>query len=105
MSWADEINAAMARGKSPYTALDLLRWLREGKAELYVWPKMHASAVLLDGVVEIGHVYGTWTKEEAEELWERLRAFCEKHGATGGVVHGRRGWQRFLRMKGFETCR
>ncbi len=103
MTWADEVDIAMEKGKSPHTVTDLLRLLREGRAEFYVWPKMHASAVIRDGVVEIGHVYGEWTKEEADELWARLLNFCKKHGKTGGVVHGRKGWQRFLKMKGFQT--
>lgn len=103
MDMMDEIDVAMKRGKSPYTALDLFRWLREGNAEIYIWPNMHASSVFIDDEVQIGHVYGTWTTEEAEELWERLLAFCKKNGKTGGKVFGRKGWQRFLKIKGFQT--
>lgn len=103
MSWADEIDHAMRRGNSPYTSLDLLRLAREGRAEIYIWPRMHASSVLLNDTVEIGHVFGEWTPEEAQELWARLLAFCVRHGKSGGIVKGRPGWRRFLRMKGFQT--
>lgn len=101
--WADQIDHAMKRGGSPYTALDVLRWLREGIATLWIWPNMHASAVVLDGVVHIGHVWGRWLLDEAQELWDQLGAFCQRFGRVGGKVQGRAGWQRFLRMRGFTT--
>ena len=81
MTWADQIDAACERGGGPLRFLDLFRLLRLGQARLWIWPNMHASAILTpDGAVEIFHVFGRWVGTEARELLGNLKAWGQYHG-------------------------
>lgn len=103
MTWADEIQVAMVRGKSPYTAADVLRWLRNGDAWMGVTPNLHASLWFRDGICEVGHMFGRWTKEDAEWLRDAAWREMRKRGITEMQVNGRKGWKRFWKLKGFEN--
>jgi hypothetical protein len=99
MTWADQIDRALQRVGSPYTALDLLRFLREGKARLYVGERLHGALWWRDdGVVEVFHVAGTWNAADGDWLFEKM---YEAVPNARVAINGRPGWERFLRMKGY----
>lgn len=102
MSWADDIDLAMQRGGSPYTAADLIRWLREGRAGMAVTDDMHASWVFEDGACNVGHVHGRWNGASMRWLIGCMKRDMEARGVTSWRWSGRAGWARFLRSKGFK---
>ena len=103
MTWADEIDTALTRAGSPYQAGDLIRWLCSGTLKLAVGNQMHGSLWFRpDGEPEIAHLYGNWNEEDALWLFSKLKEY-----ANGRFVEikGRPGWERFLKMKGWNDGR
>jgi len=101
-SWADEIDVAMVRGKSPWRATDLLRWLREGSAGLAMGEDMHASWVFEGDVCTVGHVYGRWNADEMAWFVRCMERDMAARGVRSWRWSGRPGWARFLRSKGWQ---
>ena len=100
--WADEIDHAMKRGNSPYTALTVIGWLRSGQGHFAACGDMTASVWFRpDGVAEIGHISGTWNDSDATWLYRCLMRELRDRGLTDWVFKGRKGWERFLRRKGW----
>ena len=101
MTWCDDIDAAMQRGKSPYNALDVLGWVRDGNASFAATERMSAS-VWWNGPSgpEIGHICGEWNDEDARWLLEVADRECRERGVDCIAVQGRKAWRRFLRIKG-----
>ena len=96
-TWADQIDGAM-RG---YTADDVLFWLRNGEAMMFISGDLHASIkVGTDGTAQVAHMAGTWTDSDAAWIIERARARMREIGIPDLQINGRPGWKRFLQMKG-----
>ena len=103
MTLGDQVELAMVRGRSPYTVLDLLRWLREGRAEMWIGHHLHASVVVLEPpVAEVGHLAGRWNDDECRELIAWMHEVMARKGATVWTWRGRPGWARFLKQRGIE---
>lgn len=103
MSWADEIEQAMQNSESPFTVNDVLAKLRTGEARMWVSGELHGSVFIYDdNTAEVGHMAGKWTDRDGSWIIGKCRAYCKALGIDELHVHGRRGWQRFLRMKGFS---
>ena len=100
MTWSDEIDAAMRRGGSPYSAVDLLRLVRAGRATFRALTHMRGSVVFCDGYAEVGHIAGKWDRAEAQELLDWARGLARARGCRALRVTGRRGWRRFLKTEG-----
>ena len=105
MTWADDIDLAMKRGRSPYRAEDLIRWLRSGAATFAVTESMSAS-IWWDGPdgPEIAHIAGKWHNNDAAWLYSRMKRECQTRGVDFVQINGRNGWPRFFRMKGISIC-
>ncbi len=101
MTWASDIDAAMTRGKSKYTCLDVLSWIRSGTASFAATDDMSAS-VWWNGPdgAEVGHVAGCWSNEQAQWLLNWADRECAARGVDVIQVRGRQSWQRFLSIKG-----
>lgn len=99
-TWADDIDAALQRVDSPHDALTIIRLLRSGEAEMAVCDELHGSVVFRGEEAEIGHLAGRWTDAAGFWLYERMVRACDRRGVSFVGIKGRRGWHRFLRMKG-----
>ena len=95
---------ACERGAGDFRFLDLFRLLRLGKARMWITQDMHASAVVHDGKIHIFHVFGRWNMRDAKWMWSEMCGFALDNNCTAGWVDGRKGWQRFLRARGFEEA-
>lgn len=103
MTWLDEVDIAMRRGNSPYGAMDLFGWLRQGTAGFAVCDGMHASWVYRQpDLCEVGHVYGRWDNLSLLWLLGKMKLDMARRGVPGWTYDGRGGWGRFLAMKGLE---
>jgi hypothetical protein len=102
-TWDRQIDIAMKKAGSPFTANDVIAWLRFGQASMAVAPCMHASVWFNpQGQAEIGHLHAKrWCNTCARWMLDRLKAESEARGCNHVAVTGRPGWARFLRMKGF----
>lgn len=104
MTWADEIDVAMKRGNSPYSARDVFAWLRAGQAYFCATDAMHASIWFKDAeICEIGHVAGKWNNSDARFIFEKCQGEAQRKGYDKIVSNGRAGWSRFLQIKGWQT--
>ena len=57
--WTSDIDDAMRRGDSPYSADDVLKWLRDGSAHMVAAPHLHGSVRYYAGDdAEVGHMAG-----------------------------------------------
>jgi len=102
LNWADQVDAAMLRGNSPYNCLDVLRWMREGNATFGISGDMTGSVWFRpDGVAEICHIAGAWNDKDADWLYRCLMRAVRRRGLVEWTWNGRRGWRRFLRSKGW----
>lgn len=88
-----EIDQACARGMSETTGREVLGMLMRGEARLYVHPCGSMSVHEVDGETEVIHLWGRWDAGFARWLRKRL--------PERFVYQGRRGWGRYLRMKGY----
>ena len=95
------IQAALKRGNSPYTLRDVLGAFWRGDLRLLIASRMTASLWIEDGRVHIVHVGGEWNHEDARWLIDRMKDYCRETGKPW-TWSGRKGWVRFLRMKGFK---
>ena len=94
----------MENGGSPFTVDDLLVKLRCGEAGRWISNELHGSIFWYDdNTAEIGHMSGKWTDADGSWIVEKMREAGQRRGLTEIRVNGRKGWQRFLRMKGFLT--
>ena len=101
MTWSDDIEHALRRCNSPYTVTDVIRWLRNGDAVMAVGDKMHGSVWFKpDGTAEIAHLAGQWDADDASWLRERLQEVALARGYDFVEINGRKGWERFLKIKG-----
>jgi len=105
VTWADDIDRALIRADSPYTAVDVLRWLRTGQAAMAVAPCLHGSVWFRDGGAELAHLAGRWCDACARWLYGKLLVACAARGIDFVDIEGRPGWRRFLAMRGFEHGR
>lgn len=99
-----DIAHALARSKSPWTLADWIRWLTTGHVAMAVGDRMHASMVVWpDGSAEVAHIAGEWNDNDARWMARCMRRVCQQRGITFVGIEGRRGWRRFLRMRGIDT--
>ena len=96
-----DVETALEKGKSPFTLAHVLDWNARGLITWLIGQRMTASYMERKGKLEIVHVAGEWNIQDAQELFGQYKAEAERRGlkTTWG---GRRGWHRFLRMKGFR---
>lgn len=94
-----DIEAALARGKSPYDLAFVLRQLWAGELRLWIGDTMSASAWIRDdGIAEIVHVGGQWDDEDARWMFESFKTWASEKGTTW-AWRGRAGWVRFLKRR------
>lgn len=92
----------MIRDGSPYRFLDLFGWLRDGSASFAATERMSASMWFHDGEFEFAHVSGDFNNEDLRWLLRKMRHEMKRRGITKWKRGGRKGWSRFLRLKGFK---
>jgi len=98
----DDIQRALAKGKSPVTLGEVVEAAWAGNLCFYVGKHMTASCWDRDGVSEIVHLTGKWDDQEARAMWVTFRKFALSRDKPWGF-HGRKGWLRFLQAKGFRS--
>jgi len=102
VSWADEIDKACMRGGSPYGAVEVLGWMREGDARFFCSGELHASCFIDDaGIARVGHMAGVWNRQDAAWIIARCRQWLKKRGISEINIEGRPGWKRLLQREGF----
>ncbi|MGB0662074.1 MAG: hypothetical protein ACPGNV_18105 [Mangrovicoccus sp.] len=101
--WSEQIVTALERGNSPYSLLDIIGWLETGQAGFAATENMSASWVQMGDCIEVGHIGGRWSDEDFEWLYSAMLRDMARRGVTQWRWGGRRGWPRFLKMKGV-TC-
>ena len=102
-TWSDDIQTALERSRSPYSALDVIRWLRSGEASMGVSGRMSASLWWAgpDGA-EVSHVAGVYTNEDTCWLLDWADRECRARGISMLSVNGRNGWRRWMRKRGIK---
>ena len=98
----EDMQLALERGRSKYTVADLINRMFEGNLRVFIGDKMTASATVENGVMVPGHVTGCWNASDALWMVKRFHAYRHERGIKEYSIEGRRGWIRFMRMKGVE---
>ena len=94
-----DIETALKRGCSPFSIQDVLKAHFHGNLHLVLGKHMTASYWERMGKLEIVHVAGEWHDDEAKMMYEAFEDAAKARGLET-TWSGRKGWQRFLKMKG-----
>ncbi len=96
MRLVDHIQAALVRGRSEFTLAQIMDLVYSGRVRVMIGDHMSCSWMPSTG--EIVHVGGSWDQAEARWMWDTFASETETQSWDG-----RKGWRRFLRLKGFKT--